>query len=248
MMTKPISTQSDIKLANSAISSVKAKGEVQLLTQIKNRDKRIILEDALHVPDLRTNLLSVAKIADKGYRISFDSKQATIQDHRGNTKLIVKRQGDLYLLEASTHEPNIATQRKKSKTQIWHERHGPLNMNDLLRMSRTQAASGLKLRKNNEASNCKVCIKQKLSNLPFNPYVHRFQRRLEIIYSDLCGPMRTNSLEGARYFMTVIDHSGWCHVYFLKSKSEASAKLIEYKKRFSHRELDWPQNKSLPFG
>ena len=231
MMTKPISTQSDIKLANSATSSVRAKGEVELLTQIKDRDKRIKLENALHVPDLRTNLLSVAKIADKGYCISFDSKEVTIQDHRGNTKLIVKRQGDLYLMEASTQEANIVTQGKKSKIQIWHERLGHLNMNDLLRMSKTQAALGLKLRESNETSNCKVCIKQKLSSLPFNPRVHRSQRRPEIVYSDLCGPMRTNSQGGARYFMTIIDdHSRWCHVYFLKSKSEASAKFIEYKK------------------
>lgn len=42
--------------------------------------------------------------------------------------------------------------------------------------------------------------------------------------------MRTSSKGGARYFMTLIDdYSRWCQVYFLKSKSEAPSKFLEYK-------------------
>lgn len=68
--------QSDIKLANSATNTVDAKGDVEFLTTFKNRNNTIRLENALHVPDLRTNLLSVAKIVDRGYRVTFDSNQA----------------------------------------------------------------------------------------------------------------------------------------------------------------------------
>jgi hypothetical protein len=42
---------------------------------------------------------------------------------------------------------------------------------------------------------------------------------LEIVHSDVCGPMRTTSLGGARYFVTYIDdfsRNVW--VYLLKSK------------------------------
>lgn len=97
-------------------------------------------------------------------------------------------------------------------------------------MSNTQAASGFKLKDNSEVSNCEICITQKLTSLPFSSRVNRSQHRLEIIYSDLCGPMRASSTGGARYFMTLIDdHTRWCQVYFLKSKDEATDKFIEFK-------------------
>jgi len=67
---------SDIKLTNSATSMISAKESVELLTNVNRRNKRIQLENALHVPDLRTNLLSMAKIVDKGYRVVFESNQA----------------------------------------------------------------------------------------------------------------------------------------------------------------------------
>lgn len=98
-------------------------------------------------------------------------------------------------------------------------------------MWRTKVASGLKLKNNFEFSNCEICITQKLTSLPFSSRARRSQHRLEIIYSDFCGPMRTSSIGGARYFMTLIDdHSRQCQVYFLKSKDEATSKFVEFKK------------------
>lgn len=241
-MTKPVQIQSDIKLANSATSTINAKGDIELLT-VNNQNKRIRLENALHVPDLRTNLLSVAKIVDKGYRVIFDSNRAVIQDLRGNHKLIAKRQGDL--LNGPIQQANVAASGKHSKTEIWHERLGHLNSNDLLRMSKTQAVSGHKLEDNQKVSNCKVCLTQKLSSLPFTTRTDRSQQRLGIVYTDLCGPMRVNSIGGARYFMTLIDdHFRWCQVYFLKSKDEASNKFIEQKLR---QESDQPEDKGPSF-
>lgn len=44
---------------------------------------------------------------------------------------------------------------------------------------------------------------------------------LEIIHTDVCGPMRSQSLGKAKYFATFIDDaSRWCEVRFLKTKDE----------------------------
>ncbi|XP_067208160.1 uncharacterized protein Inos isoform X2 [Linepithema humile] len=156
MISKQIRMQSDIKLANSATSMADARGDVEFITAFKNRNKTIRLENTLHVPDLRTNLLSVAKIVDRGYRVTFDSNQATVYDPQGNTSLVVKREGDLYLLEGSTQRANTATQKERSDLEVWHERLGHLNTNDILQMSRTQAASGFELKGDHKISSCKV--------------------------------------------------------------------------------------------
>ena len=49
----------------------------------------------------------------------------------------------------------------------------------------------------------------------------RVKKPLELVHSDLYGPMRTNSIGGSRYFLTFIDdYSRKMWVYFLKEKSQ----------------------------
>ena len=47
-------------------------------------------------------------------------------------------------------------------------------------------------------------------------------RKLELVHSDLCGPMPTPSANENKYFMTFVDdYSRMCWIYCLKTKSEA---------------------------
>ncbi len=58
----------------------------------------------------------------------------------------------------------------------------------------------------------------------------RATKPLEITHSNVCGPMRTTSLGGARYFVTYIDDlSRKVWVYLLKSKGECLEKFKEFK-------------------
>jgi hypothetical protein len=58
----------------------------------------------------------------------------------------------------------------------------------------------------------------------------RATKPLEIVHSDVCGPMRTTSLGGARYFVTyIVDFSRKVWVYLLKSKGECLEKFKEFK-------------------
>jgi hypothetical protein len=51
---------------------------------------------------------------------------------------------------------------------------------------------------------------------------------LELIHSDICGPMES-SFGGCRYFILFIDdHTRMTWVYFLKAKSEAFEKFVNF--------------------
>ena len=53
---------------------------------------------------------------------------------------------------------------------------------------------------------------------------------LELVHSDVCGPMKTTSMDGGRYILTFIDdlsRKKW--VYVLKSKREVFEKFVEWK-------------------
>jgi IS30 family transposase len=58
----------------------------------------------------------------------------------------------------------------------------------------------------------------------------RASKLLELVHSDVCGPMKTTSRGGARYFVTFIDDfSRKIHVYLLRTKGEVFDKFKEYK-------------------
>ena len=53
---------------------------------------------------------------------------------------------------------------------------------------------------------------------------------LELIHSDVCGPMSSTSLSGFEYYITFIDDfSRKTWIYFLKAKGEVFEKFKEFK-------------------
>lgn len=102
-------------------------------------------------------------------------------------------------------------------------RLGHLNSNDLIQMLEKNQVSGLNFNDSVVLSKCSTCLTGKITSTPF---VKREIKRettssklLEIVHTDVCGPMRVTSISGARYFVTFIDnYNRWCQVYFLKKK------------------------------
>jgi len=94
-----------------------------------NAIRSVRLTNALHVPDLRSNLISVAKITDAGNYVIFTKRNAKIKDGDGKTILIADRMGDLYCLREpgheSTHTASAGTQ-KPSMTICMRDLPGPL--------------------------------------------------------------------------------------------------------------------------
>lgn len=93
-----------LNLANYDSTDVKAKDTVKIVAADGGTTKYVYLKDALHVPDLRSNLISVAKITDVGNSVEFFKKKAVIKDNRGTTILVADRKGDLYYLRKSDEE------------------------------------------------------------------------------------------------------------------------------------------------
>ena len=51
----------------------------------------------------------------------------------------------------------------------------------------------------------------------FHPVGVRSSEKLQLVHSDVCGPMPTESLGGHRYFVTFIyDYTRCCAVYLMK--------------------------------
>ena len=69
---------------------------------------------------------------------------------------------------------------------------------------------------------CEHCLAGKQNRASFKSYpTSRKTKLLELVHSDLCGPMKTKTLGGALYFVTFIDDcSRKLWVYVLKTKDQ----------------------------
>jgi len=80
-----------------------------------------------------------------------------------------------------------------------------------------------------ETAKCEACIMGKQKRDPFPTSTWRANKCLQLIHSDICGPMES-SFGGCRYFLLFIDDcTRMTWVYFLKAKSEAFEKIIHFK-------------------
>jgi hypothetical protein len=77
---------------------------------------------------------------------------------------------------------------------------------------------------------CKGCMLGKNIKKSFPSSDNKAQGILDLVHSDVCGPMSSPSLNGFLYYVIFIDdYSRKCWIYFLKAKSETSDKFKDYK-------------------
>ena len=79
---------------------------------------------------------------------------------------------------------------------------------------------------------CESCIMGKLPKSPFLGIGERAKGILELIHSDVCGPMPVQARSDSFYFFTFTDdfsRFGW--VYLMRYKFEVFEKFIEFKNK-----------------
>ena len=72
----------------------------------------------------------------------------------------------------------------------------------------------------------KSCLLGKMTKTPFAKSYERVSELLELIHSDVCGPMSTTTRGGFQYFVTFTnDLSRYGYVYLMRHKSETVSDL-----------------------
>ena len=69
----------------------------------------------------------------------------------------------------------------------------------------------------------------KMTKTPFSGTMERATDFLEIIHTDVCGPMSVEAPGGYHYFLTLSDDLSRCwYIYLMKNKSETFEKFKEF--------------------
>ena len=120
---------------------------------------------------------------------------------------------------------NIAS--NEHSEELWHQRFRHLSKNNLRLLRDQKLVTGMDFQPAKESEFCEGCAhgKQKRALFP-KEQVTRASEVIEIVHSDVCGPMQENSLGGNRCVVTFIDViSRFTAVYFLKTKDQVLEKF-----------------------
>lgn len=206
----------EIMSANSAKMNVKGAGK----TTLNTNGKEIVVKEVLHVPALSANLLSVHDIASHGNSVLFDTNGCTIRNANDEIVLQCKPTNGVY--KVGTNANAVCMQSKHTvSSYTWHRRLGHTGLQRMKQM-RDGAVDGLSFsEESQEIKNCETCAYGKQSRASFGKSERQSKAVLELIHSDIMGPMESNSIGGARYILTFIDdYSRKVFLYFLKAKSD----------------------------
>ncbi|KAE8706056.1 Detected protein of unknown function [Hibiscus syriacus] len=118
----------------------------------------------------------------------------------------------------------------KDASWLWHLRFGHLNFGGLELLSKKEMVKGLP-RINHPDQLCEGCLagKQFRKSFPKESET-RAKKPLELIHTDVCGPIKPSSLGNSNCFLLFIDDfSRKTWVYFLKQKSEVFEVFKKFK-------------------
>jgi len=194
----------------------------------------ILLQEVLHIPSTgSTNLISISQLTVKEINISFKRDIAEVF-RDGILMAIARKVNHLYTIltgASVTDDGLLILLNDPTLTPLWHHRLGHLHHQALLKMSSTVLVSELPaLQANSITGRGDACLKEKMIPMSFKPAAQHTSAPLELIHSDLCGPMQQKSFGGCRYFMLLRDDfTKFTTVYFLKKKSDAAESFKAYK-------------------
>ena len=193
----------------------------------------IQLTRVLHVPNLRNNLLSVlfltrqrgfiVKITGNAMYFNLNGETlftATIDDN--NTAYLDGTTRPVHTVFASSTLP--------LDISLWHRRLGHCNLDSIRHMVSKELVTGLKIDSSQSPDPiCEPCLAGKMHASPFPSSSTRASKPLELVHSDLHGPL-PRSHSGHKYWIVFVDDYTRMRVaYCMHNKSDAFARFKDFK-------------------
>ena len=184
-----------LTLANGSIIPVVVVGVFNLCFE----SKVLLLEDCLYVLNVRRNLISTTYLGKHGYCVILKDNIVIKKDKvficSGNIVnglyILTPDKHELYNFELDNNSHVKSLKRKFPSTNdadLRYLRLGHINSNKIQRQIKDKLLEPLDF---DEFPVCESCLEDKMTKRPFNAKGRRAQKFLELVYTDVCGPMST---------------------------------------------------------
>lgn len=193
--------------------------------------KEVTLDNVFHVPGMGKNLFSVPQVTAIGKHVLFGPDSVKVFDEFETASVPVlcgRRCESVYVLSAEA--AYIEKTKTSQSVDLWHSRLGHVSYSKLELMMSKQLVAGLPNLPVVKDVVCSGCQFGKAHQQPFHQSSYKSTQPLELVHTDVFGPVRQDSIGGMKYMITFIDdYSRFLWVFFMKEKSEALNKFKLFK-------------------
>ncbi|GJX56868.1 retrotransposon protein, putative, ty1-copia subclass [Tanacetum coccineum] len=197
------------KDANPALHAIRAGRELSRVSSPRLM-KRRKLSRVLALQGLRgsrklkqgfeSGVISVSRLFDDGFVNRFDDNK------------LFQFQSSMYAITNKRAKINL------DSSLLWHCRLGHISKKRIEKLQHDGLLNSIDIE---SLGKCVSCLSGKMARKPYSHQVERAKDLLGLIHTDVCGPFRIVSRQGASYFVTFTDDfSRYGYVYLLKHKHE----------------------------
>ena len=188
------------------------------------------LDNCVYVPSLVKNIILISSLCKKGFSCLINCNECSIYFNEIKYGVGILSNG-IYILqtnnECSSSNIHNINSNNPNESLLWHSRLGHINET---RLTKLYKDGYFKPFTYIPYGTCEPCLLGKMTKLPFKGKGQRATEILELIHSDVCGPMSVTARGGFSYFITFIDdYSRYGYVYLMQYKSEAFDKFKDFK-------------------
>nr|GEW68240.1 hypothetical protein [Tanacetum cinerariifolium] len=185
----------------------------------------IVLKNCHYAPSITRGVISISYLYEDGFINRFVNN--TIQVSRNNIVYFsaIPRDG-IFEIDLSNSYTNksfmYAVSNKRAKIDLesallWHCRLGHISKKRIEKLQHDGLLNSIDLR---AFEKCVPCMSRMMARKPYTYQVERAKELLGLIHTDVCGPFKSMSRQGANYFITFTkDFSRYGYVYLLKHKN-----------------------------
>ena len=219
-----------------SLFSSKAVGQA-LLVLGKNY---LLLDNVYFIPAIRRNLISVSELCRQLFSISFNNNKIIISCNGFEichaylySGLYVLRPNESFTFNTEIFKIANLQYNKRQKvshdneTYLWHLRLGHISLDRINRLVKDGPLRDLRV---GTLPICESCLEGKMTKRPFSAKGTRAKEPLQLVHSDVCGPLNVQARGGYEYFISFIDdYSRYGYIYLMRRKSETFEKFKEFR-------------------